>query len=157
MSQQQPQMFDLDPEQAPRMTAIILLACGLLGVGFMLINLLGTGDDPYYIESEWNEGREPVNQRYDIMPNMIRGRQVTGDSEEDEEAKIEPIKKAAKPTTSPFQNPFALPSRPMPGTPATPAGAAPPPPGTPAPPSGSGLTTPGAATGSGGTGAKPAK
>jgi hypothetical protein len=153
MSEQQPQMFDLDPEKAPRMTAIILLACGLLGVGFMLINLLGTGDDPYYIESEWNEGREPVNQRYDIMPNMIRGRQVAGDSEEDEEAKIEPIKKpTAKPTTSPFQNPFTLPGRTTPGAPVTPGAA----PGAPAPPSGSGLTTPAAGTGSG-AGPKTAK
>jgi hypothetical protein len=150
---QQPQMFDLDPEKAPRMTAIILLACGLLGVGFMLINLLGTGDDPYYIESEWDQGREPVNPRYDIMPNMIRGRQVTGDSDEDEEAKIEPIKKPpAKPTTSPFQNPFALPGRATPGAPATPGAS----PGAPAPPALGGSTTPGAGTGSG-TGAKPTK
>src|SRR5207247_4488460 len=35
MSGQDPQIFELDPDQAPRMTAIILLICGLLGVGFL--------------------------------------------------------------------------------------------------------------------------
>jgi hypothetical protein len=123
MSQQDPQIFELDPEKAPRMTAIILLACGLLGVGFLLVNVFGTGDDPYYNKADWEDGTEPVHQRYDIMPNMVRGRQAVGDSDEDEEAQ-EITKKVAPPrkaTTNPFLSPYQqTPSKPTPGAPATP-------------------------------------
>jgi hypothetical protein len=92
---QDPQIFDIDPEGAPRMTAIILLACGVLGVCFLLVNVVFTGQDQYYVEEEWQEGNEPVNQRYDIMPNLVRGRHVDADSEEDEEAQDVPVKKPA--------------------------------------------------------------
>jgi len=139
MSEQEPQIFDLDPEKAPRMTAIILLACGVLGVGFLLINMLGTGDDPYYNQAEWKEGNEPVHQRYDIMPNMVRGRQAVGDSDEDEEAQAVPVQKPVvkKPTAT--TNPLSAYQRPTPGTPTTPAatptlpGVPPKLPGVPAP------------------------
>jgi hypothetical protein len=131
MSQQEPHMFELDPEGAPRMTAIILLACGLLGVGFLLVNVFGTGDDPYYNQAAWEEGTEPLNQRYDIMPNMVRGRQAVGDSDEDEEAQ-EITKKAPprKATTNPLLSPYQqTPSKPAPGAPASPT-----PPGLGTPP-----------------------
>jgi hypothetical protein len=124
MSEQDPQIFDLDPEKAPRMTAFILLACGLLGVAFLLVNVFGTGDDPYYNQAEWEEGNEPVHQRYDIMPNMVRGRQAVGDSDEDEEAQVpvqKPVVKKPPATTNPlsaYQRP--MPGTPSPGTPPTP-------------------------------------
>jgi hypothetical protein len=146
MSEQDPQIFDLDPEKAPRMTAIILLACGVLGVGFLLINMLGTGDDPYYNQAEWEEGNEPVHQRYDILPNMVRGRQAVGDSDEDEEAQAIPVQKPAAKKSNPATNPLSVyqrltsPSTPgAPGAPTTPGsptvpGAPATPPLTPAPP-----------------------
>jgi hypothetical protein len=130
MSEQEPQIFDLDPEKAPRMTAIILLACGLLGVGFLLINMLGTGDDPYYNQAEWEEGNEPVHQRYDILPNMVRGRQAVGDSDEDEEAQAVPVQKPAAKKTAATTNPLSVYQRlTSPTTPAAPG--APTTPGSP--------------------------
>ena len=117
MEEQDPQIIDLDPNHAPRMTAIILLLCGLMGVGFLLVNVFFTGQDPYYIESEWDEGTEPVNQRFDIMPNLVRGKHVE-DSEEDDEANEIVNKKATvkKPTSKPFGNPFQI-TPPAPTTP----------------------------------------
>ena len=129
MSQQEPQIIDLDPEKAPRMTAIILLACGVLGVGFLLINMLGTGDDPYYNQAEWEEGNEPVHQRYDIMPNMVRGRQAVGDSDEDEEAQVPVQKPVKKPVAT--TNPLSPYLRPTPATPTTPGQTPPAAPGVP--------------------------
>ena len=112
MSGQDPQIIELDPDHAPRMTAIILLICGLLGVGFLLVNVVFTGDDPYYDQQAWEEGTEPVNQRFDIMPNLVRGRQpADADSEEDDEAQaLEKLKKkpAAKSTTAPARSPYQL-------------------------------------------------
>src|SRR5947207_15426937 len=86
MSGQEPQIVELDPDQAPRMTAVILLICGMLGVGFLLVNVVFTGEDPYYDQQAWEEGDEPVNQRFDITPNLVRGRQTGDDSEEDDDA-----------------------------------------------------------------------
>jgi hypothetical protein len=86
---QEPQIIDLDaPENAPRTLAIILLVCGVLGVAFMVINTVFTGDDQYYIQDEWDRGNEPVNNRFDILPNLVRGRpNKSGDeTDEDEEA-----------------------------------------------------------------------
>ncbi len=112
MSGQDPQIFELDPDQAPRMTAIILLICGLLGVGFLLVNVVFTGEDPYYDQQAWDEGNEPVNQRFDIMPNLVRGRQqADADSEEDDEAQaLAKLKKkpAGKSTTAPVRSPYQL-------------------------------------------------
>jgi hypothetical protein len=140
MSEQEPRIFEIDPEGAPRMTAIILLVCGLLGVGFLLVNVFGTGDDPYYNQAEWEEGNEPVHQRYDILPNMVRGRQEVGDSDEDEEAQ-EIVKKATPPrkttaTTNPLLNPYL----PTPLKPTVPG--MPPAPGAPTTPTTPGLGTP---------------
>jgi len=117
MEERDPQIIDLDPDKAPRMTAIILLLCGLMGVGFLLVNVFFTGQDPYYIESEWDEGTEPVNQRFDIMPNLVRGKHVE-DSEEDDEANEIVNKKATvkKPTSKPLGNPFQI-TPPAPTTP----------------------------------------
>lgn len=117
MEEHDPQIIDLDPDKAPRMTAIILLFCGLMGVGFLLVNIFFTGQDPYYIESEWDEGTEPVNQRFDITPNLLRGKHVE-DSEEDDEANEIVNKKATakKPASRPFGSPFQL-SSPTPTTP----------------------------------------
>jgi len=127
MSENDPQIFDyasIDPEKAPRMTAIILLLCGLMGVGFLLVNIFATGDDPYYNQEDWDNGTEQVHPRYDIMPNMVRTRQF---DDEDDEAHEVPVHRpvAKPPTTNPFQ---------IPGLPTVP--------GLPQPP-GSG-TTPGA-------------
>jgi hypothetical protein len=146
---EEPQIIELDdPEGAPRTLAIILLVCGLLGVGFMVVNTVFTGDDQYYIESQWDAGDEPVNNRFDIMPNLVRGRQVGDESDEDEDAKRTEVLKRERdlqtkkksPTSGPT-NPFISPSlTPSPSPSATPGGtksgtgAA-----TPAPPNG---TTP---------------
>jgi hypothetical protein len=141
-----PQIIELDPEDAPRMTAIILLVCGLLGVGFLLVNVVFTGADQYYIQSEWDEGEEPVNQRYDILPNLVRGRQPVGESEEDAESEDVPVqkpvkKKAAPATTNPLDS---ILKRPGAGTPAGPG--APVVPGMPkSPGSSNNPSTPGAA------------
>jgi hypothetical protein len=92
---QEPQIIDLDaPENAPRTLAIILLVCGLLGVAFMVINTVFTGDDKYYIEKEWDEGVEPTNNRFDILPNLVRGRpnKANDENEEDEEAEKPKVK-----------------------------------------------------------------
>jgi hypothetical protein len=114
----EPQIIELDdPEGTPRTLAIILLVCGLLGVGFMVVNTVFTGDDQYYIESEWDEGNEPVNNRFDIMPNLVRGRQAPGDSDEDEDANSPEVLKRERdlltkkksPTSGPA-NPFLPPS-----------------------------------------------
>jgi hypothetical protein len=105
---QEPQIIELDdPEKAPRMTAFILLACGLLGVGFLVVNVIFTGEDPYYIESQWEEGEEPVNTRFDVLPNLVRTRQF---DDEDEVAENVPLTKpqhqrkgSATGPTNPFQ------------------------------------------------------
>jgi len=136
--QEEPQFFELDPEGAPRMTAVILLVCGLLGVGFLLVNLVFTGADPYYDQQAWEDGTEEVRQRYDVMPNLVRGRQAAGDSDEDEEAADVPrqrsvAKKATTGPVSPYQelinriNPPAA----TPGGPGSPSGTSTP--GTPTP------------------------
>src|SRR5689334_3342250 len=127
---QEPQIIDLDdPDRAPRTMAFILLACGLLGVGFMLVNVIFTGDDQYYVESEWEAGEEPVNTRFDILPNLVRTRQFDDEDEEAEDVPlVKPLNKRNKPTTGPAN---ALQSRQPTGvTPTTPTT---PSPGTPAP------------------------
>lgn len=118
---QEPQIIEYggDPDQAPRMTAVILLICGMLGVGFLLVNVVFTGEDPYYDQQAWEEGDEPINQRFDITPNLVRGRQTGDDSEEDDDAtalaKIR-TKKSAKSTTNPTRSPLGSPTLPTPAT-----------------------------------------
>jgi hypothetical protein len=109
MDEQDPQIIDLDPNQAPRMTAIILVLCGLMGIGFLLVNVFFTGEDRYYMQDEDQEWIDPGNQRFDITPNLVRGRHVE-DSEEDDEANEIVNRKAIskKPTSKPFGNPFQL-------------------------------------------------
>src|SRR3954471_24160334 len=117
MEEQDPQIIDLDPNQAPRMTAIILLMCGLMGVGFLLVNVFFTGEDRYYMQDEDQEWIDPGNQRFDITPNLVRGRHVE-DSEEDDEANELINRKAAskKPASKPVGNPFQI-TPPAPTTP----------------------------------------
>jgi hypothetical protein len=125
MSEQDPHIIDLDyqsadPDKSPRMTAIILLLCGLMGVGFYVVNSFFTGEDRYYNEEEWDEGTEPVNQRFDITPNLVRGKHVE-DSEEDDDAHAIPVKKPIKKpaATSPFSNPFQISKPSNPANPTT--------------------------------------
>src|SRR5260221_11899044 len=120
MNEQDPQIIDLDPDHAPRMTAVILLLCGLMGVGFLLVNVFFTGEDRYYMRDEDQEWIDPGNQRFDITPNMVSGRHVE-DSEEDEEAQAIPKKPPVKkpPATSPLGNPFKLPTPVSPAVPTT--------------------------------------
>src|SRR3954464_2225072 len=110
MIQQDPQYFELDPEKAPRTTAVILIICGLMGLGFMLVNVVFTGEDPYQTEN-WPEEDGPIQDRADIMPNLVRGKAVDGVSpeeegmvarEEEKRAALVKKKKAAA-TTAPFQ------------------------------------------------------
>jgi hypothetical protein len=117
MDPQEPQIIDLDPDKAPRTTAIILLLCGLMGIGFLLVNVFFTGEDQYYMQDDGNEWIDPGNQRFDIMPNLLRGKHVE-DSEEDDEANEFTKKKPAvkKPAvTRPSGNPFQI------NSPSTPA------------------------------------
>jgi hypothetical protein len=143
MSEQEPQYFELDPEGAPRMTAVILLVCGLLGIGFLLVNVVFTGDDPYYDQQAWEDGTEEVRQRYDVMPNLVRGPQRTGESDEDEESadvpRVRSTKKATTGPVSPYQELMKritppAPVAPTPVAPGVPSPAVPSPgaPGTPA-------------------------
>ena len=75
MDQQEPQIIDLDPESAPRTSAVIRILCGLMGLGFMLVNVVFTGEEPLQTW-EWPEEDGPVQGRAGIMPNLVRGRAV---------------------------------------------------------------------------------
>jgi hypothetical protein len=157
MSEQEPQFFELDPESAPRMTAVILLVCGLLGIGFLLVNVAFTGDDPYYNQQAWEDGTEEVRQRYDVMPNLLRGRQQAGDSDEDEEAADVPrqravAKKATTGPVSPYQELMNRITPPTPGTPGTSSS-----PGSPSGPLVPGAPTPAGVPAPGLPSATPAK
>jgi hypothetical protein len=144
--QQEPQFFELDPEGAPRMTAVILLVCGLLGIGFLLVNVVFTGDDPYYDQQAWEDGTEEVRQRYDVMPNLVRGPQRTGESDEDEESEDVPrVRSTKKATTGPVSPYQELMKRITPPTPVTPVAPAPVAPGPVAPSPGGTGTAPGTA------------
>jgi hypothetical protein len=121
MDPQEPQIIELDPDHAPRVTAIILLICGVMGVGFLVVNLLFTGGDPYYAHDEEMEWIDPDNQRFDITPNLVRDRR-NEDSDEEEQAnsfahRAKPKKAAA--TTNPFIKPFQPVTPAIPGVPTT--------------------------------------
>lgn len=78
-----PVIFDLagDPEKAPRTSAIILVLCGLLGVGFLVVNVAFTGEDPYLdLNRDWDE--EPIQGPGNIVPNVWRGKNAV--TEEDD-------------------------------------------------------------------------
>jgi hypothetical protein len=122
----QPSIIELDPESAPRTSAIILVLCGVLGVAFFVINVAFTGDDPYQrmTDPEYSDGihplwegedRYPLQEGYHIMPNLWRGREAAL-SDEPPEEEIDPLQKGklkkATPTTGPA----------LPGQPAAPGG-----------------------------------
>ena len=91
----EPQIIEIDPEQAPRTSAIILVLCGFLGVAFFVINVAFTGEDPYQTYTRPMDGDEshvwqgedkyPMQEGYHILPNVWRGaQQGAEDSSEDE-------------------------------------------------------------------------
>jgi hypothetical protein len=123
MTQQAP-MLEIDPEKAPRTSAIILILCGLLGVSFFVINIAYTGDDPYQTWFWDEEDQHPLQEGYHIMPNLWRGR--SADLDEAPEDEIDPglkVKKqqAAKKATTGPAGKTAAPGGSTPGAPAAPA------------------------------------
>ena len=92
---EEPQIIEIDPEQATRTSAMILVLCGVLGVAFFVINVAFTGEDPYQTYTRPIDGDEshvwqgedkfPLQEGYHIMPNVWRGRaEAAEDSGEDE-------------------------------------------------------------------------
>ena len=150
----EPQIIEIDPEQAPRTSAIILVLCGCLAVGFFVINVAFTGDDPYQTYTTPIDGDEshvwqgedkyPMQEGYHILPNVWRGAQKGAeDSAEDDledgvmtrmaaAAKKEGTKRATTKPTPPT----------TPTTPGAPTQTTPTPPATPNPYT---ITKPGAA------------
>ena len=146
----EPQIIELEPEKAPRTSAIILLLSGLLGVGFLMVNVVFTGEDPYH-NGWWPEKEEEgaLQEQFNVLPNVWRGHEE--DDEEEEVGEHVQARKGSKPATSPVQRPGFEPymKRPTltapqpvkppgakPGTPVGPAPGAPPgraAPGAPAP------------------------
>jgi hypothetical protein len=115
------------------MSAVILLVCGLMGVGFLLVNVVFTGEDPYATQS-WPEPDDGnIQEQGNITPNLWRNR-----GNDDEEAEVEERvverkqtkgKTATRPTyslpglTNPLNRPgVTVPGVPSPGAPATPGG-----------------------------------
>ena len=143
----EPQIIEIDPEQAPRTSAIILVLCGCLAVSFFVINVAFTGDDPYQTYTTPIDGDEshvwqgedkyPMQEGYHILPNVWRGaQQGAEDSAEDDledgvmtrmaaAAKKEGTKRTTTKPTSP--------TTPTPATPGTPTQTTPTPPTTPNP------------------------
>jgi len=106
MSEYEPQIIELEPEKAPRTTAMILLICGLMGVGFLMVNVFFTGNDPLQTDN-WPEQYDDdgvVQERGNILPNVWRAR---GEDDEDEEVddRVSARKLAKGPTTRPYQMP----------------------------------------------------
>jgi hypothetical protein len=140
----EPQIIEIDPEQAPRTSAIILVLCGFLGVAFFVINVAFTGEDPYQSYTRPIDGDEthvwqgedkyPMQEGYHILPNVWRGaQQAAEDSSEDEledgvmtrmavAANKEGAKKA---TTKPATPGTVTPNTPAPATPTPTTPAAP--------------------------------
>jgi hypothetical protein len=103
-SDYEPQIIELEPERAPRTTAIILLVCGLMGVAFLMVNVFFTGPDPFQ-SNEWPEPDDGnVQERGNILPNVWRGREEA-DEEEEVDDQVAARKTVARPTTNPFQIP----------------------------------------------------
>ena len=95
---EEPQIIDLDPEHAPRMSAIILLLCGLMGIGFLLVNVVFTGEDPFHSGYWPDENEGSIQQQYNVTPNLWRG--VKDQEEEDLEEGIAVNKLARKTATT---------------------------------------------------------
>ena len=154
----EPQIIELEPEKAPRTSAIILMICGLLGVAFLMVNVVFTGEDPFH-SGWWPEEDEPtIQEQGNILPNVWRGR-----GEDDEEEEVDEqvqSRKTGRPTTGPFAPPGFTPYMQRPTLPGAskvqpPSGGKPgaPPGGRPgAPPVGPGA--PGAGSNKAGTPAK---
>jgi hypothetical protein len=103
MPEYEPQIIELEPEKAPRTTAIILLVCGLMGVGFLMVNVFFTGEDPFQSTSWPDEEDGNIQERGNILPNVWRAR-----GEDDEQEEVDDqinARKVQKPTT----NPYAIP------------------------------------------------
>src|SRR3954452_5840997 len=104
MSEYEPQIIELEPEKAPRTTAIILLICGLMGVAFLMVNVFFTGEDPYQSTTWPDDDDGNIQERGNILPNVWRAR-----GEDDEESDVDDRVSARKlprpPTTSPYQMP----------------------------------------------------
>lgn len=125
----EPQIIELDPEGASRMSAVILLVCGLMGVGFLLVNVVFTGEDPYATQS-WPEPDDGnIQEQGNITPNLWRNRGNDDEEEEVEERVVE--RKKFKPATRPtyglpgLPNPLNRPGVTVPGVPAPGAPGAP--------------------------------
>lgn len=125
----EPQIIELDPEGATRMSAVILLVCGLMGVGFLLVNVVFTGEDPYATMSWPDEDDGNIQEQGNITPNLWRNRGNDDEQEEVEERVVERkrTKPATRPTyglpglTNPLNRPgVTVPGAPSPGAPATP-------------------------------------
>ena len=155
-SDYEPQIIELEPEKAPRTSAIILLLCGLMGVGFLMVNVVFTGEDPFH-SGWWPEDDDAtIQEQGNILPNVWRGR-----GEDDEEEEVEEqvqSRKTGQPTTNPLARPGFEPFMRRPTLPQAP-GLQPPTAGRPgSPPTGGpGRTTPGAAPGGGATPGTPPK
>ncbi len=107
MDTQDPRIIDLDPDHAPRTSAIILIGFVVLGIGFVLVNMVFTGDDQYYIQGDWDDGKEPTKfERYDFVPNVWRDKAVQAQEEEDLEPRKSPGSK--KPATNPTGNSWTV-------------------------------------------------
>jgi hypothetical protein len=128
--EEQPQIIELDPDSAPRTSAIILVLCGVLGVSFFVINVAFTGEDPYQRMNEsdgvhpaWEgEDQYPIQEGYHIMPNLWRGREAAL-LDEPPEDEVDPVQKKVKKTT-PTTGPMTpgAPGTGQPGTPGTATG-----------------------------------
>ena len=103
-SDYEPQIIELEPESAPRTTAIILLVCGLMGVAFLMVNVFFTGPDPFQ-SNEWlDQDDGNIQERGNILPNVWRGREEA-DEEEEVDDQVSARKTLTRPTTNPFQIP----------------------------------------------------
>lgn len=91
-----------DPDKAPRTTAIILVICGLLAIGFFVVNFAFTGEDPYQTDVWYGDDDRPIQERGSVLPNVWRGATA-----EDETPNLPPAK--SKPVKKPATNPFSLP------------------------------------------------
>jgi hypothetical protein len=75
MEMKDPRIIELDPEAAPRMSALILIGFVVLGAGFMLVNWVFTdSDEQYYDYASWNDGEAPRDDLtwYYMMPSVVR-------------------------------------------------------------------------------------
>jgi hypothetical protein len=104
MSEYEPHIIELEPEKAPRTTAIILLVCGLMGVGFLMVNVFFTGEDPFQSTSWPDDEDGNIQERGNILPNVWRAR-----GEDDEQETVDDQINSRKLPKTATTNPYALP------------------------------------------------